>query len=66
MLGGDWQDDEWVHYLVLPQLLVANRLPARMMPYPGSQSVTNNIRHIFNVQADVYVFKLVLVAIIHI
>ena len=67
-LGGDWQDDEWVNVLVLPQLLVGNHLPARVTSYPRSQSVINNIRYIvlcqINVQASFYVFKLVLVAII--
>ena len=70
VLGGDWQDDEWVHFLALSQLPVANHLPARVTSYPRSQSVTNNIRYILlrhiNVRADFYVFKLVLVAIIRI
>ena len=31
--------NEWVHFLVLPQLLVANRLPARVTSYPRSYAV---------------------------
>ena len=65
VIGGK---NEWVHFLVLPQLPVANHLPARVTSYPRSQSGTNNIRYILlcqiNVRADFYVFKLVLFAII--
>jgi len=56
------QNDEWVHFLVLPQLPVANRLPARVMSCARSQSVTSRIRdillHQISVRADFCVFKL--------